>query len=332
MRPVMVEFTQRLIEGWQHAQEIEIAGEMMALTAKVVARTLFNADLSQDTEAVGQAIATLQAMGDMQFRSLVHAPSWLPTRQNRQERHALQSLDAVIFRIINQRRREGGDKGDLLSMLLLAYEEDSDEQSVQRVRDEVISMFLAGHETTSNTLTWAWCLLSQHPSAAEKLHQELGDVLGGRTPTMQDIERLTYTGMIIRETLRLYPPVWVIPRDVISDVTIGNYTLKAGSIVVTSPYITHRHPRYYEEPEAFRPERFSPSYEQSLPRFAYFPFGGGPRICMGQSFATMEAVLILATIAQKFQLTLAPGHKVEMEPLITLRTRYGMRMIVEKRP
>jgi cytochrome P450 len=304
---------------------------MMKITLGIVAKTLFDAEVAQDAETVGQAMAILQDGVTRQFRSLVHLPGWLPTRQNRKEQRAINALDRIILHIINERQRSGEDKGDLLSMLLLAADEEGDKMSIQQVRDEVISLFLAGHETTANTLTWIWYLLSQHPAEATKLFAEVDTVLEGRAPTAQDMARLPYTTLIVKEGLRLYPPAWVITREAITETAIGGYRLKAGSVVVTSPYVTHRHPGYFAEPDQFRPERFSDDREKTLPRLVYFPFGGGPRICMGQSFALMEAVLILATIAQHYRLTLVPGHPVEMEPLVTLRARYGIRMHVSRR-
>jgi cytochrome P450 len=299
---------------------------MMALTSSIVAKTLFDADVSKDTDTVGQAMAILQDAAIKQFHPIWRVLSILPTRQRRQEARAMQALDTIIFRIIDERRVSGADKGDLLSMLLLAEDEDGSRKSTQQVRDEVISLFLAGHETTANLLTWTWYLLALHPEVADRLRQELAEVLGGHLPGVRDVARLPYTAMIIKEALRLYPSAWIITREAIADVEIGGYTLQAGSVVVISPYITHRHPRFYPDPGQFRPERFAPGYEQSLPRFAYFPFGGGPRICIGQSFAMLEASLILATIAQRYRLTLAPNQKIEMEPLITLRARHGIHM------
>jgi cytochrome P450 len=277
-------------------------------------------------------MAILQDAVIKQFHPVWRLLSALPTRQHRREERAMQSLDAIIFRIIAERRISGADKGDLLSMLLLAEDEEGGRKSTQQVHDEVITLFLAGHETTANLLSWVWYLLALHPEVADRLHQELVEVLGGRPPEFGDVARLPYTGMIVKETLRLYPSAWIITREAISDVEIGGYTLHAGSVVVVSPYITHRHPLFYPDPDQFRPERFAPGHEQSLPRFAYFPFSGGPRICIGQSFALMEASLILATIAQHYRLALVPNQKIEMEPLVTLRARHGIRMTPVRHP
>ncbi len=324
---VMVAFTQRLIERWNPGTDYDIAQEMMVLTSSIVAKTLFDADVSKDAETVGQAMAILQDAAIRQFHPVWRVLSMLPTRQHRREERAMQSLDSIIFRIIDERRASGVDKGDLLSMLLLAEDEEGGKNSVQQVHDEVISLFLAGHETTANLLTWVWYLLALHPEVENRLHQELAEVLGERPPEVRDVARLVYTGMIIKETLRLYPSAWIITREAIADVEIGGFTLRAGSVVVMSPYITHRHPRFYADPDQFQPERFAPGYEQSVPRFAYFPFSGGPRVCIGQSFAMLEASLILATIAQQYRLALVPNQRIEMEPLITLRARHGIHMV-----
>ncbi len=323
---IMVEHTQRLIDRWTPGKEYDIAQEMMRLTLSIVARTLFDADVSGETQSVAEAMMILQDATMQQFRLAIHAPHWFPTAQNRKEQFAIKLLDEIIFRIIDERRSSGADKGDLLSMLLLTEDDEGGKNSIQQVRDELISMFLAGHETTANALTWAWYLLAQHPEVVSKLQRELDDVLSGHLPGAGDVDRLPYATMIIKETLRLYPPAWVITREAIADVTIAGYTLKEGSVVVTSPYITHRLPTYYTDPDQFRPERFTSGYEQSLPRSAYFPFGGGPRVCIGQSFAMMEAVLILATIAQQYRLKLVPRQEVEIEPLVTLRAKHGIRM------
>ncbi len=324
---VMVRYTLRLIERWKPGLERDISTEMTRLTSEIVAKCLFDADVSGDAEEIAQTMGILQDATIRQLLLFGMLRTRLLGAAKRQEQAALQSLDRMIYRFIDERRVSGQDKGDLLSMLLLATDESGNPNSIQQVRDEVITLFLAGHETTSNTLTWAWYLLSQNPDVAVRLRQELIEVLGDHTPTVQDVPRLVYSAMIIRETLRLYPPGWIIPRQAIAEVELGGYRLKAGSVVITSPYITHRLARYFPDPESFHPERFVPGYEQSLPRFAYFPFGGGPHICIGQSFAMLEAVLILATIAQRYRLDLVHDQRIELEPLITLRAKHGMRMI-----
>ncbi len=328
---IMVEHTLQVINQWHEGQRYSIDQEMMKITLGIVAKTLFNAEVAGDAETVGRSMTILQDAVTRYFRSLVHLPQWLPTPQNRREQQAIAALDRIILNIINQRRSSGEDKGDLLSMLLLAADEDGSQMSIQQVRDEVISLFVAGHETTANTLTWTWYLLGQHPDVLTKLWAEVDTVLNGRNPTLQDLTRLTYTAMVIHETLRLYPPAWVITREAIAPVEVGGYTLQPGNVVVTSPYITHRHPRYFPDPEQFRPERFAEGWEKTIPRFAYFPFSGGPRICIGQSFALMEATLILATIARQYQLELVPDQQIGLDPLVTLRAKHGIRVIIKPR-
>jgi cytochrome P450 len=233
-------------------------------------------------------------------------------------------LDAIVYKLIEKRRRSVADTGDLLSMFLLVVDEETGEQMTDlQVRDEVMTMFIAGHETTALTLTWAWVLLAQHPSIEAKLQAELEQTLGNRPPALADLAKLAYTEMIVKEVLRLYPPAWIILRQSLTEVELGGYRLSKNAIISIIPYAAQRHPRYYEQPEEFRPERFSPNeagdtLEKRLPRFAYFPLGGGPRICIGNSFAMMEARLLLATIAQRFRLQLPPGHQVEVNPLATL--------------
>jgi cytochrome P450 len=237
----------------------------------------------------------------------------------------------VILGIIEQRRNSGGDQGDLLSMLLLAQDEDDGGQMTDRqVRDEAVTLFLAGHETTANTLAWTFYLLAKHPEVAAKLTEVLDRVLGGRKPTLQDLGQLTYTEWVIKEAMRLYPPAWALNiRTPQVDVEIDGYTIPKGSSVFISPYVMHHDPRYFAEPEAFKPERWANDFEKTLPRYVYFPFGGGPRVCIGNSFAMMEARLILADIAQQFEMTVA--DTVVPQPLITLRPCGEIRATIKPR-
>jgi cytochrome P450 len=250
----------------------------------------------------------------------------------RRARVARARLDKIIYGMINERRASGRDHGDLLSMLLTAQDEDDGGvMTDSQVRDEAMTIFLAGHETTANALTWTWYLLSGAPDVASKLHDEVDRVLQGRLPTMADIGSLPYVERVVTESMRLYPPAWLIGRRAIADYPIGPYVAAARSILVMSPYIMQRDARYYAAPERFDPDRWTPEFKASLPKFAYFPFGGGPRQCIGESFAWMELILLVATIAQKWDLRLVPGHPVELQPLITLRAKHGMRMTVTKR-
>jgi len=231
--------------------------------------------------------------------------------------------------MIEERRASGEDRGDVLSTLLSAQDEDDGVMTDRQVRDEALTLFLAGHETTANALTWTWHLLSGNPEAEARLHRELRDVLGGRLPAVDDLPRLEYTRKVLTESLRLFPPAYMLSRAAVEDVPLGGYVVPKGDIVVMSQYAIHRDARYYVEPERFNPDRWTPEMQERLPRFAYFPFGGGPRVCIGESFAWTEGTIVLATLAQRWRLRTVPGHPVGLRPLITLRPRYGMRMTVE---
>lgn len=329
---VMVDYTARMLDGWQNGASLDMHDEMMHLTMAIVAKTLFDADVSQAADSVGHAISFAIADASARMTRLLELPLWIPTPGNRARRRSREVIERTILGMIEERRASGEDRGDLLSMLLLAQDEDSGAgMSNRQVRDEAMTLFIAGHETTANALTWALYLLSQHPEAENRLLQEVDSALGGRLPEMNDLRSLPYADQVIKEAMRLYPPAWLITRLAVEDVTLGGCTIPKGSILIMSQYVMHRHPDYWDEPDAFRPERFAPGWEDRVPKFAYFPFGGGPRICIGSSFAMMEAVLVLATIMQRWTLRLAPGHVVEMEPLITLRPKNGMPMRAQQR-
>jgi len=264
----------------------------------------------------------------------------LPVPPLRRAKAARARLDAIIYGMIAERRAAAPDGsvrrgGDLLSMLLEARDEDDPSSgggmTDQQVRDEAMTIFLAGHETTANALTWTWYLLSETPAVEARLLEEVGRVLGDRLPTVADIGSLSYVEKVVTESMRLYPPAWIIGRRALQDYPIGEYLAPARSIVVMSPYVLQRDARYFPEPERFNPDRWTPEFRAALPPFAYFPFGGGPRRCLGESFAWMELVLVVATIAQQWQLRMVHGHRVEPLPLVTLRTRHGMRMTLMRR-
>ena len=326
----MVQFTGRILEGWRDRETLDVHAEMMRLTLQIVAKTLFDADVDADAREVGRALEAIMEHNS-DFRRLILTPSWLPTLRNIRAALATRRLNKIIYRIIGQRRSAGHDAGDLLSMLLHAQDEDGSRMTDRQLRDEVITLFLAGHETTALALSWTWWLLAQHPEAEAKLHVELDAVLGGRTPTLEDLPKLHYLDHIISESMRLYPPAWGMARLTIEDAHIGGYTIRKGCGVSLSQWVVHRDPRWYESPDEFRPERWEGDLLKRLPRFAYFPFGGGPRQCIGNTFAIMETALILATIAQKFRLRLVPGHTVAPIASITLRPRHGIRITLEKR-
>lgn len=328
----MTNETQKLLAAW-HAESArgkprEVSGEMMRLTLAIVSRTMFGATVTQEAEQLGPAVTVLQEEAHRRQFVLVDLPEWVPLPKLRRAKEARKAIEQVITGIIESRRRSGvSEHEDLLSMLMNAKDADTGEpMDDAQLRDEVRTIFLAGHETTSNALTWTWYLLARNPEAATKLRAELDRVLGGRLPTTDDIPQLPYTKMVVEESMRLLPPVWALSREAISDDEIGGCRIPSGSTVVLSQFITHRHPDFWDDPESFDPERFTPDRTKERHRFAYFPFGGGPRICIGSSFAMLEAQLLLATIAQRYELELVPGHPVELEPLVTLRPRYGIMM------
>jgi len=331
----MAQRAEELAERWQDGSTVEVLGEMMALTLVIVANTLFGATVDDQVEEIGSALtATFELFGFalMPFSELFDR---VPIPTTLRLRRARARLDATIYRIIADRRRSGRDHGDLLSMLLLAQdtgdEGDGGSMTDVQLRDEATTLFVAGHETTSNALTWTWYALSENPEAEAKMHAELDRVLGGRRPSAADLPRLPYTRAVLAESMRLYPPVWGMGRRALTAHTLGGYDIPRGSLVVVSPFITQRDPRFFPEPELFRPERWLDATAAERPRFSYFPFGGGSRQCIGEQFAWMEGVLLLAALGQRWRLRLVPGHKVEFNPLITLRPRYGMRMTLHSR-
>ena len=329
---VMVDYTTHMLDSWQDGDLRDVHHEMMTLTMQIVAKTLFDADVSEDANSIGEAISFAVADASQDMTRLLRTPEWLPTAINHKRQENREIMKQAVMAMIEERRRSGEDKGDLLSMLLLAQDEDSGAQmSDQQVHDEAMTLFIAGHETTANALTWTLYLLSQNPDAEAKLLDELHTVLADRLPTMEDLKQLSYTDRVIKKSMRLYPPAWMTARVAIEDVSIRGYTIPAGSVILISQYVVQRDPRYWPDPDAFQPERFAPGWDKDLPKFAYFPFGGGPRVCIGNSFAIMEANLVLATIMQRYTLDLAPGQQVEMEPLITLRSKNGIRMRLNQR-
>ncbi|HRQ37577.1 MAG TPA: cytochrome P450 [Chloroflexota bacterium] len=338
---VMVDYTNHLLADWQDGQRRDVADDMMRLTMHIVSKTLFDADAVTETEdtavSVGRAIHDLQAVSNGDYRRGFVLPAWMPTEGNRKRKRAIADYSQTIERIIGERRTTAvngqiEDSGDLLSMLMLSQDEDGGFMDDRQLQDEVATLFAAGHETTSNALSWTWYLLSQNPNAEAKLHAELDEALDGRTPTLDDLPHLPYTLQVIKEAMRLYPPAWILNgRTPLTDVEIGGYTIPQGSMIFIAPYVMHRLPQHFPDPEQFLPERWTSEMEKSLPKYAYMPFGGGPRVCIGNSFAMMEAQLILATMAQRYRLRLVAGTAVQPEALITMSPASGLPMIVESR-
>ena len=309
---------------------LDIAHDMTELTLEIAVKALFGSDIDRDVERLTPAISLLLEFVTFNFQHPFYPGPSVPTPRNLRYRAARRTVDEAVNAIIRERKLKGDDGtiyGDLLDMLLGMRDEESGEgMTHEQLRDEVMTLLLAGHETTAGMLTWAWYLLSKHPEVARRLHSELDSVLGGRLPTAADLPNLTWTRMILDETLRLYPPIWMTNRLALGEDEIDGYRIPPGAIVAVVPWVTHRLPEFWENPEGFDPERFSAENKAKQTNFSYFPFGGGPRFCIGQSFALMEGTLALATLAQRYDLELAPGPRVQIAPAVTLRPLHGMTM------
>jgi len=327
----MVKEAVAMRDRWRDGEQRDIAIDMMHLTLNVVAKTLFATDLGDEVDELADAINRIMALYN--FLIMLPAAEWLvhvrPPGLAAFVR-ARRRIDAVVYRMIEAHRREHSDTGSLLD-LMLAASPDHSPASEQYLRDQVITIFLAGYETVANALSWTWYLLSQNPECEGRFHDEIDAELAGRQPSYDDLPRLRYVGMVMAESMRLYPPAWAMGRYARNDFQLGDFFLPAKTTVLMSQFIMHRDPRFFPDPLRFDPERFSPEAKARLAKFTYFPFGAGVRQCIGESFASMEGALLLATIGQKWKLELIPGHPVEPEPLITLRPKYGMRMLVQAR-
>ncbi len=337
MMPLMTAAVAAMLEGWKvvAAQRgaLDVAQEMIRLTLGIVARTMFGAEAHQAADDLGRTITFLLEAVVERTMALTDLGERLPTPRNRRFRDALRALDDFVSGLIDERRRGRCNGPDLLSVLLEARERDGSAGMGETVlHDQVKTMLVSGSVTTSNALTWTWYLLSQHPETAGRLDAEIDEVLGGCSPAVDDLRRLRYARMVIQEALRLFPPTWRLARMTIDDDEFGGYRIAAGSIVVFSPYLMHRHPGFWQEPDHFAPERFAPEAIGERPRFAYFPFSGGPRACIGAHFAMMEMQVIVSMVAQRFRLRLVPGHPIDVENIATLRPRHGLRMTLEERP
>jgi cytochrome P450 len=319
----MTAFSMQLRESWQAGQVVDVASEMNWLAMMIVGATLFGANVGADAEELRDALSEIL---DNFERSIV------PQADQEDFDRALGRLDAVIYRIIRERRASNEDRGDLLSMLLNAHDEDDGGTMTDlQLRDEAMTIFLAGHETSANALAWCWYLLAQHPEIEAEFHAEVDRVLQGRPPRLDDVPQLQLASRAFAESLRLYPPVWAVGRQAIDDCTIAGQHVARGSVLIISQYVTQHDPRWFAEPEKFDPERWQPAARAERPKFSYFPFSAGSRSCLGEAFAGVEAVIALATIAQKWRLKIVPQHPVRLQPQITLRARYGIKMTVEPR-
>jgi cytochrome P450 len=334
---LMGDLTGAMLERWQDVtardRPLDIAAEMRRLTREIIVKTMFGVDIGVDeADAVGQAFTTVTEYVTDQTTAVLLPPLHWPTPRNRQIERAQRLIDQVVYRFIHERRRNAENSGDIITMLLSARDQETGESmSDEQLRDEVRTIFFAGYDTTSNALAWTWYLLAQHPEIEQRMHHELTQVLGGRRPTFEDLPNLTYTRMVIQESMRLYPPGWMTSRTAVVDDEIQGYHIPAGAKIVLSPYVTHRLPTFWERPNLFDPERFTPERSAGRHRCAYIPFGVGPRLCIGTNLAMLEAPLIVAMVAQSFRLRMVPGHSVQLLPLITLQPRNGLPMRLHPR-
>jgi cytochrome P450 len=326
----MAEYTEQMVATWRNGEVRDIHEEMMQLALRIVGKTLFDADVTKDAKEVGETLDLLLDIA-ANFGRTVLVPLWVPTPRNIRAKLGVRRLEKVIYRIIANRRACGGNSGDLLSLLLQAQDDDGSHMSDRQLRDETITLFLAGHETTANTLSWTWWLLAQNPAVEKKFHEELDGVLGGSVPTLEDLPKLTYLNHLLTESLRLYPTAWGMARLAVEEHEIAGYPVHVGNGVAFAQWVIHRDARWFDAPLEFRPERWETGLAKQLPRFAYFPFGGGPRRCIGNTFALMEASVVLATIGQKFRFALVPGHRVTPLASITLRPKNGILVTLETR-
>ena len=330
----MAEIAQSHIAQWRDGEARNVSQDMMGLTLDIAVRTLFGTALPGEADQVGRAMTFLMRYSLRRQRMPVRIPETWPTPNNRRANQELAFMDSLVYRIISERQAGNGNAAphnDLLALLMDAMDEDGSHMTSQQLRDETMTLFIAGHETTSQMLSWTWYALSRNPAVEARLHEELHGVLAGRAPEVGDLQRLPYLQAVMNESLRLYPPAYILARTAIEPCQIGGYDMPVGATILISQWVTHRDPRFYDDPDTYRPERWLDGLMQRLPAGAYFPFGDGPRRCIGQGFALMEAAIVIAMVAQKFRLQLVPGHEVVPEPLVTLRPRQGIRMTLHAR-
>ncbi|MGA3295028.1 MAG: cytochrome P450 [Candidatus Acidiferrales bacterium] len=329
----MLDIAQAHVREWRDGEARNMAQEMMALTLEIAVRTLFGATLPAEARQVGEAMTFLMRYSLRRQRTPFRIPETWPTPANRRANRELQFIDSLVYWIISERRKEQNSNhhNDLLALLMSAMDDDGSQMTPEQLRDEAMTLFIAGHETTAQMLAWTWYALSQNPAAEARLHEELDSVLAGRPVEAADLGRLPYLQAVMNESLRLYPPAYIMARETIEPCEIGGYEFRPGSTIIFSQWVTQRDPRYYDDPDAFRPERWLDGLASQLPAGAYFPFGDGPRRCIGQGFALLEAAIVIGTLARKFRFRLVPGHPVVAEPLVTLRPRHGIQMTLHAR-
>jgi len=328
---VMVDYAERTGAKWCDGEVRDIQRDMMRLTLEIVVKTLFDSDVSEDADNVGRILSGLAKPFASQATLKWILDNRLPTPEHRRFHKAVGEIDKIIYRIIGERRVSDYDQGDLLSMLLQARDDDGSQMTDAQLRDEVITLFLAGHETTALVLTWSWYLLAKNPEAERKFHAELDEVLDGRLPHASDLPQLQYTEKIVKEAMRLYPPAYAVGREAIEECEIGGYRVPRHTQIFAFQWATQRDPRYFDNPEGFDPDRWTTEFSENLPKYAYFPFGGGPRLCIGNYFAMMEVVLVLATIGRQLKLSLVSDEVVELWPAMSLRPKNGIKVAITKR-
>jgi cytochrome P450 len=327
----MVDATTRMLAGWQDGQQRDIHHDMMQVTLDIVARTLFGTDITERTQDIGESLLHALRSFSLNFGRGLPLPRWIPTAGNRRAQAAVRGLNEVVGQIIAQRRRENTPHKDLLSMMLHAVDEDGSQMTDEQLADEARTFLLAGHETTAISLSWSFYLLATHPEIQAALGRELDHVLAGRLPTADDVPNLPLAERVVLEAMRLFPPAFTIGREPVEDFQLGPYKVKAGTTIFMSQWVMHRDDRYYENPEKFDPDRWLPERSVGRPKMAYFPFGGGPRVCIGNTFAMLESILVLATVASAWSMSLVPNQEIRLSPVLTLRPRKGIQVILERR-
>jgi cytochrome P450 len=335
--PVITRRTAEMLDRWEKRAdargELVLYDEMTQLALVIIGDVLFGVELWGDVSRMAGAVQTALRVLKTRVAALAPLPLWIPTPDNLRFNEAMRTLRQGVTDIIERTRSAGQESRSFVAMLMNALDSEGGERMTdQQLHYEVIGMLQQGHDTIGETLAWTWYLLSLHPEIERKLHDEVARVLAGRVPVVADLERLEYANRVVKESLRIIPPVWIIPRDAVKDDEIGGFRIPAKSTVLLSPYLTHRHPEFWTNPEAFDPDRFLPGASKGRPRHAYFPFGGGPRLCMGEDMAIMETLLILAMVVQKYQLHLVAGHREEPECILDMIPRYGVRATLRKQP
>ena len=327
---IMVGHAERMLATWRDGETRDLLPDMIQLTMEIIAEVLFGDDLASETAQASEALRVFFEQFDERF-GLYLIPEWLPTPGNIRYRRAIGRLDGLLEKVIRLRRSSGHDSGDILSMLLRVQAEDGSRMNERQLRDEMMTLFFTGHETTALALSWTWYLLAQHPEVEARVYEEVDRVLGQRVPTHEDIPQLHLVDAVIKESLRLYPPAYGVVRQAVKDCQIGGYTVPAGTTLAMFPWMVHRDPRYFDRPEEFLPDRWSDGLAKRLPKCAYFPFSVGPRVCIGNTFALTELALLIPVIVRKFQFQLAPGYRVHLNPSLTLRPRPGVKVVLKKR-